>query len=151
MRLPLGTATLLAAAALGAPGCGEDSEQVTPDELVSRGDAICAEGQRRFARMQADPPATAAVAADQTGELLEIATDSLNELRSIRPPDELRERYDAYLEARSRALELLEQGRDAAEDKDADAYAAAQTKAAAEQGERLRLARAVGFRVCSKR
>jgi hypothetical protein len=141
----------LIAIALTAGGCGDDAEQVSAEELISRGDAICAEGQRRFERVQAQAPATAAIAAEQTEELLDIATDSLNELRGIRPPDELRDRYDAYLEARSRALLLLEQGRDAAADKDAEAYGMAQAKAAAEQRERLRLARAVGFRVCSKR
>jgi hypothetical protein len=145
-----GLAMAVAAAAV-ASGCGSDTEQVSVEELIERGDEICAEGRRSFDEVQAQAPANAAAAADQTDELVAIATDELNELRSIRPPDELRERYDRYLEARGRALELLEQGRDAAEEKNADAYARAQGKAAAEQPERLKLAKAVGFRVCSKR
>ena len=48
---------------------------------------------------------------DQTDELVEVATDELNELRRIRPPDELQPRYDRYLEARGRALELLLSGK----------------------------------------
>ena len=114
-----------------AAGCGGDTEQVSAEELIRRGDGICAEG--RFPALEET-----------------LATDELNELREIRPPDELRERYDSYLAARGRALELLEQGRDAADDKDADAYGKAQAKAAAEQPERLKLARAVGFKTCSK-
>ena len=143
-------AIVLAGAALVA-GCGNDSEQVSAEELISRGDAICAEGRKtlrsrsRPKRRPTPPPQPS-----QTDELVEIATDELNELRNIRAPDELRERYDSYLEARGRALELLEQGRDAAEDKDADAYGKAQARAAAEQPERLKLARAVGFETCSK-
>lgn len=140
----------VAALAVAAGGCGEDGEQVSAEELIARGDRICAEGQKRFAEVQATAPASAAIAAEQTDELLQIATESLNELRNIRPPDELRERYDAYLEARGRALELLEQGRDAAAAKDAEAYGEAQARAAAEQRERLRLARAVGFKTCSE-
>jgi hypothetical protein len=145
------TAALLAGALLAAAGCGEDADRVSAEELISRGDAICAEGQERFAELQADAPSTAAVAAEQAEALLAVATDSLNELRTIRPPEELQDRYEAYLDARTRALELLEEGRDAAEDKDAGAYGAAQAKAADEQRDRLRLARAVGFEVCSKR
>ena len=133
-----------------AAGCGGDTEQVSAEDLIRRGDGICAEGRKSFDQVQAQAPANAAAAADQTDELVEIATDELNELREIRPPDELRERYDSYLAARGRALELLEQGRDAADDKDAEAYGKAQAKAAAEQPERLKLARAVGFKTCSK-
>ena len=150
-RLSAGlTGLAVALAAAAASGCGGDTEQVNVEELIERGDEICAEGRQRFDEVQAQAPANAAAAADQTDELVVIATDELNELRNIRPPDELRERYDRYLEARGRALELLEQGRDAAQDKNADAYARAQAKAAAEQPERLKLARAVGFKVCSK-
>ena len=142
---------LAALPVLGATGCGSDTEQVDADELIRRGDAICAEGRERFDQVQAQAPPNASGAVDQTEELVEIAEDELNELRNIRPPDELRERYDSYLEARGRALELLEQGRDAAEEKDAEAYGKAQAKASAEQAERLKLARAVGFKTCSKR
>ena len=139
-----------AAVAAVAGGCGSDTEQVDAEELIKRGDEICAEGRKRFDEVQAQAPANAAGAAEQTDELVTIATGELSELRNIRPPDELRERYDRYLEARGRALELLEQGRDAAEDKDADAYGQAQAKAAAEQPDRLKLARAMGFKQCSK-
>ena len=143
-------AIALATLAAVAGGCGSDTEQVDAEELIKRGDEICAEGRKRFDQVQAQAPANAAGAAEQTDELVTIATEELNELRNIRPPDELRERYDRYLEARGRALDLLEQGRDAAQDKDADAYRQAQAKAAAEQPERLKLARAVGFKSCSK-
>ena len=81
-------------------GCGDDDEQVSAEELISRGDGICAEGRKSFDQVQAQAPANAAAAADQTDELVEIAADELNELREIRPPDELRDSYDSYLAAR---------------------------------------------------
>ena len=133
-----------------AAGCGEDSEQLSTEELVSRGDAICKQGQERFVEIQEEPPANATEAGEQASELVEVASDELDELRNLRPPDEQREAYDAYLEARDTALELLEQGRDAAEDQDAEGYAEAQAKATADQPERLKLAQAVGFQTCSK-
>jgi len=138
----------LAAAALLA-GCGDDAEQVSAEELVGRGDELCGEGRQRFEEIQGEPPANAGEALEQSEELVEVASDELSELRRLRPPEELRERYDDYLEARGRALELLEQGRDAASDRDAAGYSEAQTRLAADEGERAKLARAVGFRVCS--
>lgn len=153
MARRLATALPVAAglALVALPGCGGgDTEQVSAQQLLSRGDEICRHGRARFNEIQAQAPANASAAADQANELLDVATDELNELREIRPPAELSKEYNRYLEARGRALELLERGRDAAEDKDADAYGIAQAKAAAGQPERLKLARAVGFKECSK-
>ena len=140
---------LALALALLASACGEETEKLSAEQLISRGDEICKRGQERFAEVQQEPPANATEAREQTDELVEVANDELDELRDLRPPDELGDAYDAYLQARGSALELLEQGRDAAEDKDADAYDEAQIEAAADQPERLKLARAVGFKVCS--
>jgi len=145
-----GLAIALVALSAIAIGCGEDTEQVSAEQLVSRGDAICAEGRDRFADIQSEPPANASEASDQTEELVDAATDELNDLRNLRPPDELSDSYEQYLQARGSALELLEEGRDAAKDRDAEAYAEAQTKASADQPERLKLAQAVGFKTCSK-
>lgn len=143
--------TTTAALAILAAGCGDDgAEQLSAEELVSRGDEICAEGAERFAEVQEQPPANASEALAQTEELVDVATGELDDLRGLRPPEELREPYDAYLAARARALELLERGRDAAEDRDADAYAKAQEEVTADQPDRLRLARAVGFKRCSR-
>lgn len=147
--LALGAGSI--AAALLAAGCGSEAEQVSASELIARGDSICAQGRREFDRIQRRDSPNAAAAAEQLEQLIEVASDELTELRTIRPPEALRERYGAYLAARGRALELLRQGLDAAEQKDPKAYARAQSEAAAEQGRRLELARAVGFEQCSRR
>jgi hypothetical protein len=150
LRAAFAAAIVITGPALALAGCGDGAEQVSAEELVSRGDEICAQGRERFDEVQSQSLPNASAAAEQTAQLVDIATDELNELRDIRPPEDLRERYDRYLEARGRALELLEQGQEAAEEKDADAYVKAQAEAAAAQPERLKLARAVGFRECSK-
>lgn len=130
-------------------GCGSDGEQLSAAELVARGDEICRTGQERFAEIQSRPPANAVEALAQTEDLVAVASDELNELRRLRPPQELSEAYERYLEARGSALELLEEGRDAAERRDAKAYAEAQAEAGAEMGKRRQLAAAVGFEICS--
>jgi len=143
-------AVLTAVAAI-AIGCGgDDIEDVSAEELISRGDELCRSGQERFEEIQTGTPANADAAREQTEALIEVADGELSELRKMRPPEELRDEYDRYLAARADALELLEQGRDAAAEGDADAYAEAQTKLAADQDERVELARDVGFSACSE-
>ena len=139
-----------AALAAALAGCGEDGEQVSAPELIAKGDELCRQGQTRFEQIQADVPVNAIDAHEQTEELVDVASEELEELRRLRPPDELSDAYERYLEARGSALELLEQGRDAAADRDADAYAEAQSEVSADQPERMKLASAVGFQVCSR-
>lgn len=146
-RVPRPLLILAAAAAIA--GCGDDTEDVSAEELVSRGDELCREGRERFDEIQAESPQSADEALEQTEELVDAAAEELDELERLRPPDEVGDRYERYLAARSEALELLERGRDAAADGDAGAYAEAQTELEAGRRERARLARAVGFRDCS--
>jgi hypothetical protein len=142
--------SVLAALVLG--GCGDEGggDDLDADELISRGDALCGEGQERFAEIQVRQPRNPKDAAAQADELIGVAAEELNELRSLRPPEELIDPLDEYLAARDAALELLEDGRDAAADRDAEGYGKAQAELAAGAKERRRLARAVGFEVCSQ-
>ncbi len=145
---PTTIALLAASAAALAAGCGE-GDPLSAEELVSRGDEICREGADRFAEIQERPPDSAGDAAEQTEELVEVAEDDLERLEDLRPPEQLSDRYERYLEARREALETLTDGRDAAEDGDARGYEAAQTEVVREGARRRKLARAVGFKVCS--
>jgi hypothetical protein len=139
-----------ALAAAGLAACGEDSsEQLSADELVTRADEICRAGIERFGEIQSKPPSNAVEAEKQTSDLFDQASDELNDLRELRPPDELQESYEAYLASRGRALDQLEQGLDAAANRDTDAYVAAQAKVTADQPNRLKLAQAIGLQDCS--
>lgn len=148
--LRIGAVIAMPLAALAAAGCGGGPQQVSAADLVSKGDEICRQGQERFNEIQAKPPANASDAVEQTKDLVEESEDELNELRDLEPPEEMREAYDRYLEARGRALEYFRRGEDAAEQQDAQAYAAAQVGVAKRAAERQTLAQAVGFTVCSK-
>ena len=140
----------VALAVLGLAACGDDSsEQLSAEELVSRADEICRAGIERFGEIQSESPSNAVEAEEQTAELLDVASDELNDLRELRAPDELRDPYDAYLASRTRALDELERGREAAADRDTDAYVEAQAKVTADQPRRLKLAQAVGLEDCS--
>jgi hypothetical protein len=150
---PRPAALLTAAAALaavGIAGCGGGSEEVSAEELVQKGDEVCGKVQERFAEIQAAPPASATEGADQAGELLGVADDAQAELRELEPPEELRDRYNAYLDARESVSDALERGKQAAEDQDGEVYGKAQEEAVGGAPERRRLARDLGFEVCSQ-
>jgi hypothetical protein len=135
---------------LAIAGCGDGSDEVSAEELVQKGDEVCRGVQERFAEIQAQPPASASEGAEQAGELLGVADDAQAELRDIQPPEELRDRYDGYLDARDEVGAALERGKQAAENQDGAAYGRAQEEAAAGAPERRRLARGLGFKVCSQ-
>ena len=105
----------------------------------------------RSPRSQARAPASAKAAAGQTDELVQIATGELDELRESAHRTSCARDTTPTSTAQGLALELLERGRAAAEEEDAGPIGKAQARAAAEQPERLKLARAVGFKQCSKR
>ena len=152
-------APLLAVVCLGAAGCGGDddssstsasSEELAASELIRSADEICRGGVERFAEIQSETPSSAEEAETQTGDLVEVATAELDELRALSPPEELSAPYDAYVESRATALEQLERGRDAAAERDTEAYVEARNEANAGQPQRLKLAKAVGLKSCSQ-
>jgi hypothetical protein len=136
--------------ALIAVACGGGEPDLTRAELVAEGDGICREGQERYAEIQATPPANAAEAAEQTEALIGSSEEELDGLRGLEPPAELEDAYQRYLDAREEALEILERGRDAAESQDAKAYGELQAQVEKGSAERHSLAKAVGFKQCSR-
>jgi hypothetical protein len=134
--------------ALAACG-GGGSERVSAAELVQKADAICAKERSSFVRVQAHAPPNASVAADQTDALIKATGDANAQLRDLKPPEGLQSSYDSYLEARDRVIDEMNRGKDAAEDRNSTAYGAAQAAVARGALQRRKLARALGFRVCS--
>lgn len=144
------TTAILIAAAIPVAGCGDGEDEVSAEELVQKGDEICRLVDERFTEIQAEPLTSASVGAEQAGELLGVADEAQADLRDLGAPDELRDDYDRYLEEREKVSDLIERGREAAEDQDGDAFGEAQADVAAGAPERRRLARALGFKVCSQ-
>jgi hypothetical protein len=133
-----------------AVGCGGSSkEQVSAAELVQKGDQICRSERGSFGRIQAQPPPNASIAADQTNELIQTTEDANSKLRDLEPPERLQAGYDRYLEARDRVIDEMKRGKDAADNQDSAAYGAAQAAVAQDAPQRQKLARALGFKVCS--
>ena len=147
-RTPLALA--LAALAVAAAGCGGDSDPVSTAELIEQGDDLCQTEQDRFREIQVQAPTSASEAVDQTSELIEVSEETTDGLMDIEPPSDQQPAYERYLDSRDEALQLLERGRDAAEEHDRVGYNAALKKSIARGKERQRLARQVGFEVCGE-
>jgi hypothetical protein len=133
-------------------GLGPFNEEgeLSRGQLIVRADAICAEANDAFAEQQAKQPQTPDQAAELTGHLVGIAEDEADRIAQLDGSPELDAELGAYLKARERGVELLKQGRTAAEDEDADGYEAAQAELERTQPERWHLAREIGFSECSR-
>jgi len=131
-------------------GCGGGKQQVSSAELVQKGDQICTDARDRFNQVQAEPPANASAAADQTSELIDELHAEVSDLRDLEPPEAQRPAYGRYLDAQDRTVDVFERGKDAADNQDSAAYGAAQAEVVKGAPERQKLAKALGFAVCSK-
>jgi hypothetical protein len=150
----------IAAAAVLVAGCGggggtsttstTSGEQLTKQELIAKGDAICRQGREQFQQLQQSPPTTAEGAATLTQKLIDITESELAQLRDLNPPASVQSSLDDYLKALEKNVAILRQGLKAAQNNDATGYAKAQAKTVSQQVERLQLARAVGFEECSR-
>lgn len=119
-------------------------------ELITRGDEICRRAHEAFAELQREPLRTAEQAAALTGRLIGIAEDEARELEALGGPEDFQAEIDDYVAARHEAIDAMREGQQAAEDGDAAGYASAQEAVADTQRERHRIARRIGFAVCSR-
>jgi len=117
---------------------------------IAQGDEICGAAHEAFADLQRHPPATASDAAELTGRLIDIASDEADQLESLSGSPGFEAQIDRYVAARRRGIEAMRDGQAAAEDRDARAYEQAQAAVADSQRARHRIARRIGFAVCSK-
>ncbi len=145
--------SLLTAAALA--GCGPFGDDEggdgapSEDEFVAMGDEICRTAQREVADVQRDPPTSRRESVRFAESLIAIFEDEVGQLSALDPPDYVQAPFDRYVDAREEAIAALEEGRQAAEENDAEGYADAQAEVAEGQVERAELAQEVGFGECS--
>jgi hypothetical protein len=97
-------------------------------ELIAEGDEICAQARQDFEALQEQPPRTAREAADLTGRLISVVEDELDAIDDLDHPSELDDEVDRYLTVREEGMELLREGRVAAEAGELRRYEAAQTE-----------------------
>ena len=136
-------------ALLGLGPFEDEDSSLTRAEFIAKGDEACERAHQQFAELQKTPPNSAEGAVTLTQNLIEISENELNQIRALDGPPEVEPALDRYLEAREQGIAVLKRGQEAAQDRNARAYADAQAESAAGQVRRLKLAREVGFSECS--
>jgi hypothetical protein len=142
---------LVALAALLDIGPFADDE-LAVEEFIAQGDEICSQAHDEFLDLQDGVvPRTPGDAAELTGALIEVAEEERDAIADLSEPETLSAQVDRYLEARERGIEILEEGRAAADDADPSEYARLQAELAATQIDpRFEIAGEIGFVECSK-
>lgn len=149
--LPILAIVILAMIALIVLDVGPFSgDALTSEEFIAQADQICADAQQEYEQAQAVPPRTTEEAADLTRRLLDISIQERDAIRELKPPSELEEPLELYLQAREEAFQYLRDATAAARDGDDAGYAEADKKLEAGAAGRSRLARALGLEVCSQ-
>ena len=145
----LGVAVLVALAVIFDLGPFADDD-LSEQEFAAAGDEICAEAHDRFLDLQRTPPRTSGDAAELTRELASVAEEELEEIRDLPAPSSLDADVERYLAARERGIEVIRRGAEAADEREPEAYERLRTELARSQPARQRLARRLGFAVCSR-
>lgn len=143
-------ALLLLAGSVALAGCGGggggDGDRLSQAELVTKADAICQEYEAKLDAL--GQPQNEEELADFADKAIPIAKDGRDKLGELNPPENQQENYDRWLEQGDRAIEIVEDLRDAAEDGDqAEIQRIAQEAEQVDQ-ESNRLAEQLGFKEC---
>ena len=125
-----------------------DREPLSEAELIRRADAVCEVSQRRYREIR---NVEGEYAADvlYAKALVQIARPRIRGLRRLIPSPRLAADYEAYVEAQERVLATDEEALAAAREGDVAAVEAARERRDRENPQRERLAREIGFTVCS--
>jgi Protein kinase domain len=117
-------------------------------KLIAKADAICAESQRRYREVR-DLESEYSADVPYAEALARFAAERIRGLRRLRPPPRLAKPYTEYVEAQERVYATDRQALTAAREGDVVGIEAARDRRDAEDELRERLAREIGFAVCS--
>jgi protein kinase-like protein len=133
---------------VGGPAPQKAPEPLRGAELIARADRICEDSRDRYREVR-DTEKEAVPDVGYSRTLTRISGRGVPRLQKLTPPPALATEYGKYLEAQKRVREYDREALKAAEAGDETAYREARESRDAEQPERERLAREIGFEVCS--
>lgn len=140
---------VLALGALALAGCGGGGgggERLSKAEFVAQADAICRTYEAQLDAL--GQPTNVAELRSFAEKALPIAKDGRDKLDDLRPPEELADAYDAWLEQGDEAIEIVERLRDAAGEGDQAEIGRIAVDAQRTDAEANRLAGELGFEQC---
>jgi hypothetical protein len=135
-------------ALVAVPGCGggDSGERLSKAEFIRRADAVCSKYEARLDAL--GQPTNVSELQTFADKALPIAKDGREELGALKPPSDLQDTYDAWLEQGDEAIEIVERLRDAAADNDQAEIQQIAQDAERADAEANRLAEQIGFAQC---
>jgi hypothetical protein len=138
-----------------APARGQNKPDAKPgpdllgrSQLIGRADEICTESKDRYNAIK-DPESEFSADVPYAEALVRIARPRIRGLRQLNPPAALAGSYEEYVEAQERVLETDKDALTAARQGDDAGVEAARAQRDSEDELRERIAREIGFEVCS--
>jgi hypothetical protein len=131
-----------------APKAEPKPKPLSKPELIAKADTICEDSQRRYREID-DLESEMSTDVPYAEALVRIAKPRIRRLRALTPPQQLAGLYDEYVKAQERVYATDKKALAAAREGDVEGVEAARGGRDAEDGLRERLAREIGFSVCS--
>jgi Protein kinase domain len=137
-------------ASAGSKAAAADSapQPLSRSQLIAEADAICVDSQRRYLEVR-DLESEHSTDVPYAEALVRIARPRVRGLRGLTPPGALADAYQEYVEAQERVYVTDKQALAAARKGDVAGVEVARDRRDAEDDLRERLARQIGFTVCS--
>jgi hypothetical protein len=152
---------LALAAAVAAAGCGGGGggKRLTKSEFIAKADGICAEANKNVPKPPSDLANVDPTAATTTDEQLKKFGDyiddvvkhlrsELDDLRGIKPPADLQDKYDSGLATLDESLNEISEAADAARDGDREKLKSKLDESDKHSNEANKLAKELGLTVC---
>ena len=162
MRAALLVLVLAVPVLVAACGGGDDEgggrERLSKTELVERANAICSDFDKRVEEIQKKYEARITGFEDEksldalaefAGESRSTVEDGVEELRELEPPEDLEDRYDAWLATADQTLERIDELAEAAEARDRAEVGKIIRQVGEEEQDSDRLAQELGLTECA--
>jgi hypothetical protein len=121
---------------------------LTRSQLIAKADRVCADSQRRYLEVR-DLESEYAADVPYAEALVRTARERIQGLRRLQPPRQVAKSYLEYVAAQERVYTTDKEALRAARDDDPAGVEAARDRRDSEDALRERLAREIGFTVCS--
>lgn len=129
-------------------GGGGGGSRLSEAEFIAAADAICKEYE---AKLNAIPAPQSPDEFDEFADKsIPIAKEGRDKLAALNPPEDLQDTFDAWIGQGDRAIELVENLRDAADDADQAKLQQIAQEAEQTNQESNRLASQIGFKECGE-
>ncbi len=139
----------LAVLALVAAGCmgGDGDDRLSEEEYLREADAICASYDERLNSL---PEPTNLTGLERVaGQALALASEGVERLRALKPPEELQAQVDEWIERNEENVRKIRELREAAAQKQAQRVQELASAAADNEDEADALAKEIGLRACA--